>query len=222
MTGALNIARRGCGDTFQRSRPGDGCHICVGVVRLVRSMRFHWQANQISRTMTAIWQKSFSEFAGPGIHHPSDAMRVSEQEAATIIADLAGRTWWMPVMSGAGRHRGYSVCHARDGYVTALFGAEGIVGFYAGSYLWIARQHRGRGLSTPLILAAAEHRGGTVLPPGVVFQGYSAPGLAAHRAAHRYAMGAAIAAGLRWPLKLLAGLQLGGSQGFIQPPSTCS
>jgi hypothetical protein len=146
--------------------------------------------------MTAPWQKTFRAFAGPGIDHPSDSMRVSDDEAAARLADFGRLEWSAPVYVGAGRHAGYAIHHARDACVTALFDADGIVGFYAGSYLWIAGDHRGAWLSTPLILAAAEHRGGSVLPPGVVVQGYSRAGLVAHRTAHRHAVTTAIAAGL--------------------------
>lgn len=123
-------------------------------------------------------------------------MRVSDDEAAARLADFGRLEWSAPVYVGAGRHAGYAIHHARDACVTALFDADGVVGFYAGSYLWIAGDHRGAGLSTPLILAAAEHRGGSVLPPGVVVQGYSRAGLVAHRTAHRHAVTTAIAAGL--------------------------
>ena len=146
--------------------------------------------------MTAPWQKTFRAFAGPGIDHPSDSMRVSDDEAAARLADFGRLEWSAPVYVGAGRHAGYAIHHARDACVTALFDADGVVGFYAGSYLWIAGDHRGAGLSTPLILAAAEHRGGSVLPPGVVVQGYSRAGLVAHRTAHRHAVTTAIAAGM--------------------------
>jgi len=146
--------------------------------------------------MTALWQKTFRAFAGPGIDHPSDSMRVSDDEAAARLADFGRLEWSAPVYVGAGRHAGYAIHHAREACITALFDADGIVGFYAGSYLWIAGDHRGAGLSTPLILAAAEHRGGSVLPPGVVVQGYSRAGLVAHRTAHRHAVTTAIAAGL--------------------------
>ncbi|TXG96700.1 MAG: hypothetical protein E6R09_13750 [Rhodocyclaceae bacterium] len=144
--------------------------------------------------MTAPWQKTFRAFAGPGIDHPSTAMRVDDDEAAAILADLGRLDWSAPVHVGSGRHAGYAIHHAREASVTALFGADGIVGFYAGSYLWIAREHRGLGLSTPLILAAAEQRGGSVLPPGVVVQGYTPAGLAAHRTAYDHAVLTAIAA----------------------------
>jgi len=157
--------------------------------------------------MTAPWQKTFRAFAGPGIDHPSDSMRVTDAEAAARLANLASLAWSAPVHVGFGRHDGYSICHAREACVTALFGADGIVGFYADSYLWIARAHRGIGLSTPLILAAAEQRGGTVLPPGVVVQGFSSVGLAAHRVAHGHAVLTAIAAGRPVPPSVLAELR---------------
>jgi len=133
--------------------------------------------------MTNPSPKTFRAFAGPGIDHPSATLRVDDDEAAAILGDLDGVEWSAPVYVGSGRHAGYVIHHAHQKSVTALFAADGIVGFYAGSYLWIAPEHRGRGLSTPLILAAAARRGGTVLPPGIVVQGYSPAGLAAHRAA---------------------------------------
>jgi len=138
--------------------------------------------------MTAPWQKSFLAFAGPGIDHPSDALRVTDGEAADILSTLAAQTWSAPIPARLARQPGYAICHACDGFNTALFGPDGIVGFYAGSYLWIAGAHRGKGLSTPLVLAAAERRGGSILPPGIVLQGYTPAGLAAHRKAHHQAI----------------------------------
>lgn len=148
--------------------------------------------------MTAPWQNTFRAFAGPGIDHPSDTLRVSDSEAAALIAELASIAWAPARPVGAERHWQYTIADARTGCITALFGADGIVGFYAGSYLWIAPAQRRRGLSTPLILAAAAQRGGTVVPPGVIAQGFSPAGLVAHRAAHRQAVRTAIAAG--WPV----------------------
>jgi hypothetical protein len=152
--------------------------------------------------MTAPWQKTFRAFAGPGIDHPSDSMRVSDDEAAARLAEFGQLEWSAPVYVGTGRHAGYTIHHAGDACITALFDADGIVGFYAGSYLWIAGDRRGEGLSTPLILAAAEQRGGSVLPPGVVVQGYTRAGLVAHRRAHRHAVATAIAAGLPVPAEV--------------------
>jgi hypothetical protein len=138
--------------------------------------------------MTAPWQRSFLEFAGPGIDHPSDSMRVTDGEAADILAKLAAEVWSPQLPTRSLRNAGYTIRHTRSGFNTALFRVGRIVGFYAGSYLWIAAEHRGKGLSTPLILAAAEQRGGSIMPPDVVVQGYTPAGLAAHRKAHRHAI----------------------------------
>ncbi|MCG2579066.1 hypothetical protein LZ012_18905 [Dechloromonas sp. XY25] len=156
--------------------------------------------------MTSIWERSFAEFAGPGIHHPSDTMRVDDDEAATILADLAAREQVPTILRPIGCNRSYAVGHVAGTPHSLLLADKRIVGFYAGSYLWIARAHRGRGLSIPLILAAAEHRGGTVLPPGVVVQGFTRRGLRAHRAAHRLAVRSALAAGLPVPSSVIAEL----------------
>lgn len=159
--------------------------------------------------MSSIWEKSFAEFAGPGIHHPSDSMRVDHDEAALIVADLAAREDVPTILCPIGRHRGYAVGHVAGAPHSLLLAEKRIVGFYAGSYLWIASAHRGHGLSIPLILAAAERRGGTVLPPGVVVQGFTRRGLRAHRAAHRQAVRSALAAGRPVPPAVIA--ELAGS-----------
>ncbi len=138
--------------------------------------------------MTAPWQRSFLDFAGPGIDRPSDTLRVTDDEAADILAKLAAQAWSPQLPTRSLRNSGYTIRHARAGFNTALFRVGRIVGFYAGSYLWISAEHRGQGLSTPLILAAAEQRGGSIMPPGVVLQGYTPAGLAAHRKAHRQAL----------------------------------
>lgn len=142
--------------------------------------------------MTAPWQRSFLEFAGPGIDRPSDSLRVTDDEAADILARLAPLAWspQLParLSQNSLRNAGYTLRHSREGFNTAIFRVGRIVGFYAGSYLWIAAEHRGKGLSTPLILAAAEQRGGSIMPPGVILQGYTPAGLAAHRKAHSQAI----------------------------------
>lgn len=151
----------------------------------------------------APWQRTFEAFAGPGIHHPSDTMRVGESEARGLLAALAPLAWQEPAYLGAGTHGGYTIRNAADAWSTALFHQETIVGFYAGSSLWIARSRRGRGLATHLILAAACHRGGTILPPGVVFQGYTSIGVAAHYSAHNHAVLTAVAEGLPVPAAVI-------------------
>ena len=158
----------------------------------------------------ASWQRTFEAFAGIGIHQPSNMMRVTESEARTILANLTDMQWRGVAHAGAGRHAGYTVRNASETWTTALFRDDAIVGFYAGSHLWIARPHRSQGLSTPLILAAAEHRGGGIVPPGVAFQGYTPTGVIAHRAAHRHAVLTAMAAGKTVPAEVLA--ELGGER----------
>lgn len=171
----------------------------------------------------APWQRTFLAFAGPGIHRPSNMMRVTESEARTILGQLADLQWRGTAYEGAGRHAGYRVRNAAETWTTALFQGETIVGFYAGSHLWIARAHRGQGLSTPLILAAAAHRGGGIVPPGVAFQGYTPTGVLAHRAAHQHAVLTAVAAGLPVPQAVLAELASHGEQAVQVPDKgSCS
>lgn len=167
--------------------------------------------------MQAIWQRTFAAFAGPGIDQPSDMMRVTDGEAHALLADLATFDWLAATFTGKGQHLGYRVCNAANAWCTAVFHAEEIVGFYCGSYLWIDRTHRKSGLSTPLILAAAEQRGGSILPPGVVHQGYTAIGIEAHRKAHRQAVQMALAAGQPVPTTVRNELQRADQAG--DPPA---
>ncbi len=157
--------------------------------------------------MTPIWTKTFAQFAGPGIRHPSDTMRVDDAEAATIVAELAAHGHVPTILRPTGRNRTYAVGHVAGAPHSLLLADKRIVGFYVGPYLWIAKEHRGHGLATPLILTAAESRGGTVLPPGVVVQGFTGRGLRAHRAAHRHAVRAALAAGQPVPSAVVAELE---------------
>ena len=169
----------------------------------------------------APWQRSFEAFAGRGIHQPSDMMRVAESEARTLLAGLVAQDWLAPVYAGTGRHAGYTVGNATETCSTALFHAGTIVGFYAASSLWIAKAHRGLGLSTPLILAAAGQRGGAILPAGVVVQGYTPAGVAAHRSAHSHAVLTAVAEGLPVPAAVLAEMRRHDCQ-RPQPAAPCS
>jgi hypothetical protein len=167
--------------------------------------------------MKAIWQRTFAAFAGRGIDQPSDMMRVTDGEAGALLADLATFDWLAPTFTGTGRHLGYRIANATNAWCTAVFHAEEIVGFYCGSYLWIDRVHRKSGLSTPLILAAAQQRGGSILPPGVVHQGYTAIGIEAHRKAYRHAVRTALAAGLPVPATVCDELRRADQTG--KPPA---
>jgi GNAT superfamily N-acetyltransferase len=75
-------------------------------------------------------------------------------------------------------------------------------GFYMGSGLWIDPEHRGKGLSSRLILAAAAFHGGspTKNTEGL---GVSAAGYGARRKAHSLAVHEAVEAGLPVPERVL-------------------
>jgi GNAT superfamily N-acetyltransferase len=104
-----------------------------------------------------------------------------------------------PAWSGQG---GYTVRELLD-YdppgTFALLTPEGSpCGFYMDSGLWIDPEHRGKGLSSRLILAAAAFHGGspTNNEGGL---GFSDAGYAAHRKAHCLAVQEAVEAGLPVP-----------------------
>ena len=99
-------------------------------------------------------------------------------------------------------HDGYSICEI-EGYnpegTFALLDPNGKpVGFYTSAQCWIDEEHRGKGLSTPLILAAADFHGGcpTENTQGL---GFSYAGYAAHIAAHRAAVIEAFEKGKKVP-----------------------
>lgn len=75
------------------------------------------------------------------------------------------------------------------------------VGFYAGGELWIDEEHRGRGLSTPLIVCLVA-RLGRAAYDNATGLGFSAAGHAAHAAAHRSVVLRAVEAGLRVPARV--------------------
>ena len=76
-------------------------------------------------------------------------------------------------------------------------------GFYTDGQCWIDPEHRGKGLSIPLILAAVEYLGGSPTNNSQGL-GFSRAGAAAHKAAHRHAVKAALKAGLAVPANVLA------------------
>ncbi len=164
----------------------------------------------------APWQRTFAQFAGPGIAHPSSSLEVDNAEAAAIVHRLQACRWGEPLWAGAGNRAGYRVLPADEPGTVGLFRGAELVGFYAGGYLWIAAAHRRRGLSTPLILGAAQQRGGGILPPGVVLVGYTPASLAAHRAAHVEAVLTALASGLPVPVAVRAELGY-ASAGVVAP-----
>jgi hypothetical protein len=129
-------------------------------------------------------EAAYNAFLGHGCTMPSDAFAVTDEDAEEILELLREADPAAPVWEAGG----YSICTAEDSESSSvlLFYDREVVGFYEGSCLWIDAAHRGIGLSTPLILAAAIDRGGnqpTVLPRDVEMHGYSVAGLAAHERA---------------------------------------
>lgn len=147
---------------------------------------------RLELSVKRIWQQCFAAFAGPGIHQPSEMMRVGDDEAAEHLVELARLEWAESAPTARCPHPECRIRNARNACATAAFAGDRIIGFYHGAYLWIAPAYRGKGVAMPLILAAAEQRGGSILPPGIVCVGYTARGLAAHRAAHRHAIQTAL------------------------------
>lgn len=107
-----------------------------------------------------------------------------DEDAAQFMKEVLSSVEWEAPLVSCGPysirpHKGWET-HQDVG----LFHGENLVGFYEGPNLWIHPDHRGQGLATPLILAAAWLRGGHVLPEGIAEQGYSPAGLLSHVAAH--------------------------------------
>lgn len=107
-----------------------------------------------------------------------------EDDSAQFLKEvLKDVEWDEPLMNcdpySIRPHRGWEA-----GQDVGLFHNGELVGFYEGPNLWIEPAHRGKGLATPLIVAAAWLRGGRVLPEGIAEQGYSPAGMLAHVTAH--------------------------------------
>lgn len=170
--------------------------------------------------MNHVWERTFASFAGPGIYFPAEMMRITESEAKAIVAGLTEIKYLEGQPADSANPCRFSIGNAAEAWTTLLVHGDAIIGFYSGSYLWINKSYRGLGLSTALILTAARHRGGKALPPGVVSQGYTAAGLAAHRAAYRQSVLTAQAEGLPVPAEIVAalGMNTGNTQRCTEPP----
>jgi hypothetical protein len=127
---------------------------------------------------------AFADFVGPGGDCPSDVFEVSDDDARELLDCLQGAEIGQALWQ-SGRYTIGAPQYSESSSVLLLHDGQ-VVGFYEGSCLWIAEDHRGVGLSMPLILAAALDRsddGPCVLPDGVDMHGYSVAGYAAHERA---------------------------------------
>lgn len=126
-----------------------------------------------------------SQFIGTkfSLSETSVEYAMDDDEAKFTLEILEGVEWGEPVC----RLGEYAIrTHGAwaEGGNVGLFQGGRLIGFYEGPNLWIDPGYRGHGLAVPLILAAANLRGGTVLPPGFDSQGYSPAGMMAHATAH--------------------------------------
>lgn len=136
------------------------------------------------------------EFTGPYIVGDVFSIDGREDETYEVVWEWAESPELrrFPVWFGDG----YSICELDDFHPEGTFilvSPDGqAVGFYMDAQCWIDPEHQGKGLSTPLILAAAEFHGGspTRNEEGL---GFSPAGYAAHIAAHRSAVKAAFEKG---------------------------
>lgn len=111
---------------------------------------------------------------------------------AVILADDCALRW--PVWTGDG----YAVREIKDfepeGTFVLVAPDRSLCGFYMDAQVWVDPAHRGKGLSSRLILAAADFHGGSPTR-NTMGLGFSEAGYRAHLAAHRLAVAEARAEG---------------------------
>jgi hypothetical protein len=142
----------------------------------------------------SIWGVSVRDFLGPTAVSESFALTGREDELEVYFgAEPSQHPLWTDGQ--------YSVHTVNDPdfnpeATVLLRHGERTVGFYAGGMCWIDPDHRGKGLSTPLIVGSNLVLGAV---PYTEPMGFSAAGLAAHEAAHRWTVLQALEAGLPVP-----------------------
>jgi hypothetical protein len=152
------------------------------------------------------WQMSFDDFTGPAVITEAAATEGRHPDYDDWLWPMAGDPDTLADPAWL-NDEGYRICLLIDcepaGTFVLLDSASSPCGFYYASGLWIDPDHRGKGLSTPLILTAAAFHGGspTNNTEGL---GFSKAGYAAHRAAHRSAVMEAVAEGKDVPSQVRA------------------
>ena len=148
------------------------------------------------------------EFMGPLCLEKTRPDVALDDESCLFVLEILSDADWGPVLY---QKDDYAIRQHRlwdDEKNTALFHGEELIGFYENTNLWIHPSHRGKRLSTPLILETAMLRGGSVLPNGVKAQHYTPAGFIAHRLAHLTAVVEAVKAGKHIPEKVCADYQI--------------
>ena len=160
----------------------------------------------------AIWSGTLEEFLGPGslvaATFAIDGHDAEYELYREVPYELAA-AW----TSADGHHSVHVVADEDWEPPTAVLienRTGDTVGFYAGGELWIDAEHRGRGLSTPLIVCLVDRLGKAAYDNALGI-GFSAAGHAAHAAAHRSVVQRAIEAGIRVPSRVRAAVVSNGA-----------
>lgn len=142
----------------------------------------------------AAWSVDLETFIGPSMISEMFSIADDDEENEIFFeAGLDGTPYWTSPDSA------YEIRFAPDmdwePPTSFLVHGGRTVGFYAGGQCWIDPAHRGKGLSTELILALVD-RIGAVPYDNAEPMGFSRSGYAAHARAHRVAVERAVEAGL--------------------------
>jgi GNAT superfamily N-acetyltransferase len=160
---------------------------------------------------------TFDKFIGPHMVSPAFDLdgRDEDSEVYWESADTALEPCWS--------EGGYSVRRLPDfepPNTFILFAPDGeACGWYSDAMCWVDEAHRGRGLSTQLILAAANFLKGRPIRPDPGPIGFSEAGYAAFRVAHRSSVASALAEGLKVPERVRAEFE--GQPSDDEPDSPC-
>lgn len=127
-----------------------------------------------------VWQLSYDEFNCVGI--VSDAFSVDRQDGDLVFEAAADEHDHAPIWRD-GSYEIFELVEFEPIPTMVLSKDGAAIGFNMCGQLWIDEDYRGRGLSTPLILAVAARLGGPASPSELL--GFSFAGAAAHESAWR-------------------------------------
>lgn len=156
----------------------------------------------------AAWGSTLETFVGP--HRVSETFAIDGREEEYALYFDAPYDLSPAWTSADGLHAVHLVTDEDWDPPTAVLidaRTQDCAGFYAGGELWIDPEHRGRGLSTALILCLVDHLGRAAYD-NRTGMGFSAAGYAAHAAAHRNAVTWALDAGIRVPKRVAAAVEV--------------
>jgi GNAT superfamily N-acetyltransferase len=141
-----------------------------------------------------VWELSLYDFCQAGMVGPSFEIDGRDDEDYDVIWSFASdlKNLRFPVwISGSYQIQEIDEFEPEGTFVLKY--KDQAVGFYMDGQCWVDEDHRGKGLSIQLILAAADYCGGSPIRNADFGIGYSDAGYAAHKAAWLYAVNEAIA-----------------------------